>query len=55
LAGGLYGYGTRAAAWTLVIAGFAVIAGFWYRGLEKAIEFERTHPDSTRYRESNDQ
>ena len=51
--GALYGYGTRAAAWTLVLIGFAVAAGFWYRGLEKAIEFERKHPESLRYHELN--
>jgi hypothetical protein len=54
LAGALYGYGTRAAAWTLVLTGFTLVAGFWYRGLEKAIEFERKHPETTRYGASYD-
>ena len=56
MVGALYGHSMRAAAWTLVLTGLAAAAGFWYRGLEKAIEFERKHPESATSRPlSNDE
>jgi DnaJ-domain-containing protein 1 len=48
LVGAPYGHGQRAAAWTLVLTGFVVLAGFWYRGLQSAMEYELKHPESTR-------
>src|SRR5262249_3675575 len=54
LAGAPYGHEKRAAAWTLVLTGFAILAGFWYRGLQSAMEYELKHPESTRSQPNQD-